>query len=313
MARMRVGRMRVGRMSALAAVVLLATTGCSRAGVEDKLRFGWPHGVTDQAQQMREMWTWSSVAALAVGVGVWGLTFWVCAFHRKKSDELPRQTALNLPLEIAYTIVPFLIIAVLFAYTAVIESNVNKLSAHPDTTVQVVGFKWNWQFNYLDRKDHTVDAEAAAKGVTPVVNTVGSVEEIPVLVLPVGKTIRIQEQSADVIHSFWVIDFLFKRDVIPGVDNQFEVTIQKEGAYVGRCAEYCGTYHSEMNFEVRAVSWDKYQQYLGELDKIGGADPDRQRKALAAIGEKDDHATTTYPFDTDRTGRQASQNQNQGS
>jgi cytochrome c oxidase subunit 2 len=306
------GRSRVARLSVLAVLVVLSTTGCTRAGIEDKLRFGWPVGITDQARQMREMWTWSSVAALAVGVLVWGLTFWVCVFHRKKGDELPRQTALNLPLEIAYTIVPFLIIAVLFAYTAVIESNVNKLSAKPDTTVQVVGFKWNWQFNYLDKKDHTVTQDAAAKGVTPVVNTVGSVEEIPVLVLPAHKTIRIQEQSDDVIHSFWVIDFLFKRDVIPGINNQFDVTIDQEGAYVGRCAEYCGTYHSEMNFEVRVVSWDKYQDYLNQLDQIGGADPDRQRKALGKIGVTD-HATTTYPFDTDRTARQASENQNGGS
>lgn len=305
-------RSRVARLSVLAVLVVLSTTGCTKAGIEDKLRFGWPTGITDQARQMREMWTWSSVAALTVGVLVWGLTFWVCVFHRKKSDELPRQTALNLPLEIAYTIVPFLIIAVLFAYTAVIETNVNKLAAKPDTTIQVVGFKWNWQFNYLDKKDHTVTDDAAAKGVTPVVNTVGSVEEIPVLVLPAHKTIRIEEQSDDVIHSFWVIDFLFKRDVIPGVDNKFDVNIDKEGAYVGRCAEYCGTYHSEMNFEVRVVSWDLYQKYLDTLDQLGGADPDRQRKALAAIGGPD-HATTTYPFDTDRTARQASQNQNSGS
>jgi cytochrome c oxidase subunit II len=284
----------------------VVVTGCSRADLEDKLRFGWPHGITDQAEKMRLMWTWSSVAALAIGALVWGLVFWTCTFHRKRGDELPRQTALNLPLEIAYTIVPFLIIAVLFAYTAVIENDVNKLSDKPDTRVQVVGFKWNWEFDYLDKRDHTVTADMESKGVTPFVNSVGSATEIPVLVLPVGRTVRIVEQSPDVIHSFWVIDFLFKRDVIPGLRNEFEVTIDREGAYVGRCAELCGTYHSEMNFEVRAVSWDKYQQYMDALDQVGGSDPDRQRKALAAIGETD-HAVSTYPFDTNRTARAPSQ------
>jgi cytochrome c oxidase subunit 2 len=285
----------------------VAVTGCSRAGLEDKLRFGWPHGVTDQAEKMRLMWSWSSVAALTVGAVVWGLVFWVCVFHRRRGEALPKQTALNLPLEIAYTIVPFLIIAVLFAYTAVIENDVNKVSANPDTKVQVVGFKWNWQFVYLDKKDHTVTPDAVSKGANGFVNTVGSADEIPVLVLPVGKKIVIDEYSPDVIHSFWVIDFLFKRDVIPGLDNKFEVTVNRQGAFVGRCAELCGTYHSEMNFEVRAVTWEKYQAYLNALDQIGGADPDRQRKALAAIGETD-HAVSTYPFDTDRTARQASEN-----
>jgi cytochrome c oxidase subunit II len=309
--RTRRGTFRVARMTAAAGLLAVAVTGCTRADVEDKIRFGWPPGVTEQAEKMRLMWSWSSVAALAVGLVVWGLTFWVCVFHRKRGDALPRQTALNLPLEIAYTIAPFLIIAVLFSYTAVIENEVVKVSAKPDTTVRVIGFKWNWEFDYLDQRDHSVTPEMEAKGVPPFVNTVGTVDQIPVLVLPVGKTVRIEEESDDVIHSFWVIDFLFKRDVIPGLANKFEVTIERPGAYVGRCAELCGTYHSEMNFEVRAVSWEKYQAYLTALDQIGGTDPDRQRKALTVIGEPN-RAVTTYPFDTNRTARQASENNRGG-
>jgi len=298
------------RLSAATGLLALAATGCTRAGIEDKLRFGWPRGVTDKAVVMREMWTWSTVAALLVGFGVWGLIFWTVTFHRKRDDELPRQTKLNLPLEIVYTIIPFLIVAVLFAYTATSENEVNRLTANPDTTVRVVGFKWNWEWDYLDRRDPVVAAspEAEAKGANPFVNTVGSAEEIAVLVLPVGRSIRIVEDSADVIHSFWVPEFLFKRDVIPGLRNEFEITIDRAGSYVGRCAELCGTYHSQMNFEVRAVSWATYQAYLDALAKIGGTDPDRQRKALDAIGEVD-HATTTYPFNTNRTARGASESQ----
>ena len=84
--------------------------------------------------------------------------------------------------------------------------------------------------------------------------------------LPTDRTIRFEVASADVIHSFWVPEFLFKLDVIPGNengrDNVFEVTVREEGAYVGRCAELCGTYHAYMNFEVRAVSGDDYDAYL---------------------------------------------------
>lgn len=259
---------------------------------------------------MRVLWTWSTVAALAVGFLVWGLIFWVVMRYRKKGDELPKQTKYNLPIEVVYSVMPFLIVAVLFAYTATTENSVDALSPNPDTQVRVVGFKWNWEFDYLDKRDPSVSADAESKGVNPYVNSVGGSDLIPVLVLPVGKTIRIIEESDDVIHSFWVPEFLFKRDVIPGLRNEFQITIEKEGAYVGRCAEFCGTYHSAMNFEVRAVSWDSYLSYLNALARIGGADPDRQRKALSAIGQVD-HAITTYPFDTDRTARQASEN-NQG-
>lgn len=305
-ARSRSGRL--ARVSAATVLLALAATGCTRAGIEDKLRFGWPRGVTDQAVTMRVLWTWSTVAALAVGALVWGLIFWTVTFHRKKGDELPRQTRFNLPIEIVYSVVPFLIIAVLFAFTATAENSVNRLTPDPDTKVRVVGFKWNWEFDYLDKRDPAVTADAESKGANPFVNTVGGADLIPVLVLPVGKKIRIVEESDDVIHSFWVPEFLFKRDVIPGLHNEFEITIEKEGAYVGHCAELCGTYHSEMNFEVRAVSWDRYESYLEALARIGGTDPDRQPKALTAIGAVD-HAVTTYPFNTDRTARDASQNQ----
>jgi cytochrome c oxidase subunit 2 len=147
-------------------------------------------------------------------------------------------------------------------------------------------------------------------------STVGSQNEIPVLVIPVNRTIRIVEHSYDVIHSFWVPDFLFKRDVIPygtastARDNQFEFTPTTTGSFVGRCAELCGIYHSQMNFEVRVVPESTFEAYVKALQTIGSADPARQAKALKmAMPSRSAYATTTYPFDTSRTARKASQKQ----
>jgi cytochrome c oxidase subunit 2 len=171
----------------------------------------------------------------------------------------------------------------------VIQTNVNKLSDNPDVTVEVVAFKWNWQFNYMTGPDTQAGAQTIA-------TTTGASDYIPVLVVPTGKTIRIEEHSKDVIHSFWVPDMLFKRDVFPGnVRNVFQVTIDQEGAYVGRCAELCGTYHSMMNFEVRAVSPDKYQQFL-DAKKAGKTTP----QAMQAIG-LEPYATKTFPFEFKET------------
>jgi cytochrome c oxidase subunit 2 len=298
--------LRTGGLTALVVGASLLLSGCTAKDWERNLRFGWPTGVTKQAERMRVLWTWSCVAALAVGVLVWGLIFWACIRYRKRGPELPRQRRENLAIEAVYTTLPFVIIGLLFWRTVVVENYVEKRSAHPDTTIQVTAFKWNWQFTYLD--EEALFPGKSGSDPANHANTVGTSTEIPILVVPRGETVRIVEHSRDVIHSFWVPEFLFKRDVIPmpaGHDNQFEFTATENGHYVGRCAELCGTYHSQMNFEVRVVDPAKYDDYLKALAAIGPDDPNRQAKALTAIGESP-FATTTHPFDTSRTSRQAS-------
>ncbi len=272
---------RLARLAALGLLGVFTLTGCDMPNNEF-WRFGWPEGITDEAESMRELWTGSVIAALIVGVLVWGLILYSVVAHRKRSDELPRQTAYNLPLEIAYTIAPFLIIAALFFFTVVTQNEVQERSDNPDETIAVNAFKWNWQFVYPE----TTGTDGAP------VNTIGTSTEIPILVLPIDRTIRFEVASADVIHSFWVPEFLFKLDVIPGNDNGrdnvFEVTVREEGAYVGRCAELCGTYHAYMNFEVRAVSGDDYDAYLAAREE--GLDTSA---ALEEIGQPGASSTTT--------------------
>lgn len=237
---------------------------------------------------MYDLWIASCIAALAVGVFVWGLIFWCVVRYRKRGNALPVQTRYNLPMEFLYTIAPILIVSVLFYYTAIVQTDVDKLSKNPDVTVEVVAFKWNWQFNYRDGQGPDANTTAS---------TLGTSEVIPVLVLPTNRSIRFEETSRDVIHSFWVPELLFKRDVMPGkIRNVFEVSsLDAEGAYVGRCAELCGSYHAFMNFELRVVSPEKYDQFLAA--KQAGKST---QEALTEIGEEP-YAETTRPFDTRRT------------
>jgi cytochrome c oxidase subunit 2 len=189
-----------------------------------------------------------------------------------------------MPIEIVYSIAPFLVVSVLFYYTAVVQTDVNRIGG-AQMTVEVQSSKWNWTFAYPDTNGP--DGQPVA--------TVGTDDYIPVLVLPTNTRIQFVEHSVDVIHSFWVPELLFKRDVFPGnVVNRFETTITQEGAYVGHCAELCGTYHSMMNFEVRAVSPDAFQRWLAAKSD-GASTPD----ALRAIGQAP-LATTTQPFPTKR-------------
>jgi cytochrome c oxidase subunit 2 len=169
---------------------------------------------------------------------------------------------------------------------------VDKLSKNPDQVVEVVAFKWNWQFNYRD---------GVGKDAHTVASTLGSSDVIPLLVLPTGRSIRFEETSKDVIHSFWVPELLFKRDVFPGnTRNTFEVTLDKTGRYVGRCAELCGTYHAFMQFEMVVVTPDKFDQFLA-AKKAGATTQD----AMGVIGYTGDqrYAIKTKPFNTRRQGQ----------
>jgi cytochrome c oxidase subunit 2 len=274
---------RLARLAALGLLGVLTLTGCEMPNNEF-WRFGWPNGITEQSQEMRRLWTGSVIAALLVGFAVWGLILWSVVRHRKRSDELPKQTAYNLPLEIVYTILPFLIIAGLFFFTVVVQDKVLKRSDNPDETIAVRAFKWNWEFTYPDAKGQ--DGQP--------VSTVGTTSQVPILVLPTDRKIRFELTSADVIHSFWVPEFLFKLDVIPGNENGrnnvFEVTVHEKGAYVGRCAELCGTYHAYMNFEVRSVPSGDFDAYISARESGLST-----YEALESIGQPG-QATTTEPL-----------------
>jgi cytochrome c oxidase subunit 2 len=274
-----------------AVTLLMVLSGCSVEGVGKAFgNFGWPdRGISLQAHQMYDLWIASVIAALVVGIFVWGLIFWCIIRYRKRGDELPVQTRFNMPMEVLYTVTPILVVAVLFYYTAIVQTNVDKLSKNPDQIVQVTAFKWQWEFDYRD---------GMGVGAKTTVSTVGSADVIPLLVLPIGEKIRFEETSKDVIHSFWVPELLFKRDVFPGsIRNVFEVTLDKTGRYVGRCAELCGTYHAFMQFELVAVTPDQFNTYM-QARKAGQT----VQQGMAAMGYTGDaeYAITTKPLNTRR-------------
>lgn len=196
-----------------------------------------------------------------------------------------------MPIEALYTVVPLIIVSVLFYFTARDESKLLDTSKKPDLTVNVVGFQWSWCFNYVENVDGSEgdaktdenlaaipdrfkkDFPQSAGGVytcgipgdeNPQTGNPG-----PTLWLPKGKTVRFVLTSRDVIHSFWVVPFLMKQDVIPGHTNAFQVTPNQEGTFLGKCAELCGVDHSRMLFNVKVVSPERYEQHLKELAEKG--------------------------------------------
>jgi cytochrome c oxidase subunit 2 len=208
-------------------------------------------------------------------------------------------------VEIVSVVLPTIIVAGIFSYTVVVQNDVDKHIPNPDVRVNVTAFQWNWKFDYPDNPTGRP------------ISTLGTSETIPLLVLPTDRSIEFTLDSQDVIHSFFVPEFLFKRDVFPDpekndTDNVFLIDkIDREGAFVGRCAELCGSYHSAMNFEVRALNPDLYGRYLQlrtQNNPITGV-PNTAGEALAALNCGElcaPEATTTYPFHTERNERSAS-------
>jgi cytochrome c oxidase subunit 2 len=234
-------------------VLLLALVALAGCGLVDH---AGKEGSSAQGRDIFDLWRGSVVAALVVGGIVWVLIGWAFLRYRRRGDELPSQRQYIVPLEVVYTTVPVLIVAVLFALSYRTQRDVDALTSDPDLVIEVEGFQWQWQFHYVE-EDITVT---------------GLPDDPPVMVLPVDTTVRLVLSSHDVIHSFYVPDFLFKRDVIPGVKNKVEVDVTDVGRYTGRCAEFCGLDHARMTFEVDAVTMDDFRDWVADRQVAGDGD-----------------------------------------
>lgn len=208
--------------------------------------FGGFKGATDQGHAAFHMWEWSLLTAMAVGAIVWILIFWSVIRYRKRGDDLPKQIRYSTPVEIVYTVVPILIVIGLFYFTVIVEDRIDAVSPTPAVTVKVTGYQWAWRFDYQ------------GSGVS----VVAGPNHLPQLVLPVGVTTRINLVSNDVVHGFYIPAFNFSRYAQPGVTNTFDFNPTESGTFVGRCAQYCGLYHSQMLFSVKTVSRGEFRTWL---------------------------------------------------
>lgn len=201
--------------------------------------WGAPESASDQGDDIVSLWRLFVPLALVIGALVWGLIIWSVLRYRRRGAgaELPPQTRENLPIEVFYTAVPLVIVAALFTTSVITQRRVDRLSSRPDVVVEVEGFQWQWRFRYVQEG----------------VSVVGLPDRPPELALPTGKTARVVLISRDVIHSFYVPGFLFKRDAIPGITNRFDITPNRPGVHTAACAEFCGLRHDDMGFTVRVL------------------------------------------------------------
>jgi cytochrome c oxidase subunit 2 len=222
-------------------------------------------GVTNHTDRIVGLWTTAWIILWLVGIIAWALMGWAMLVYRRRKGEtgMPAQLRYNNPIEVLFTIVPLILVIGFFAFTARDIAAIEQPTENPDVVIQVIGKQWSWDFNYVDANVYDTGIQAQFEGQT------GVPETLPALYLPVGKTVQIDLSSRDVIHSFWVIDFLYKKDMFPGKTNHMYFTPQVEGTYMGKCAELCGEYHSMMLFQVKVVSQAEYDTHLASLAAKG--------------------------------------------
>lgn len=248
----------------VAASLMLLLSGCSQEEFSRGFLPGVP-GVTNHTDRITGLWTTSWIVLWGVGIIAWGLMFYAIIVYRRRKGEtgLPAQLRYNNPIETLFTIVPLIITVGFFAFTARDMAAIEQPTANPDVKIQVVAKQWSWDFNYVNGNVYDSGIQSQFAGEK------GSEAALPVLYLPVNKSVQIDLTARDVIHSFWVVDFLYKKDMFPGRVNHMYFTPQVEGTYKGKCAELCGEYHSMMLFNVKVVSQAEYDAHIAALAAAG--------------------------------------------
>jgi len=209
-----------------------------------------PRTVTEQGRAIEHLYNAFLAAAVVVWGLVTGLMLWAIVRYRARARRLPPQIHGNNRLELAWTVVPAIVVLVLFVLSFAAQHRVTAMVPAPSARIDVQAFQWQWQFRHLG-PDGRVRRDV-----------IGVPGRRPVLVVPVGRTVRFRLTSADVTHSFFVPRSMYKRMAIPGRVNEFDLTFDVAGRFAGNCAQYCGLDHSQMLFDVEAVSPERYEAYL---------------------------------------------------
>lgn len=212
-----------------------------------------PDPASREGRSISSLYQFVLVLAVIVAAIVWGLLSVAILRYRRRpadraSEAIPPQIGGHIPLEALWTIVPLLTILIIFGLTLVTLDDVEARRGDDPIELHVEAFRWGWRMSY------------PAEGVA----VEGFLDPGPEAVVPVGRPLQITLTSADIIHAFYVPEFLYKRDAIPGHPQVFELTVERAGTYTGQCAEFCGVFHSRMPFSIRAVGESEYEAWLNE-------------------------------------------------
>ncbi|TXN13974.1 cytochrome c oxidase subunit II [Methylobacterium sp. WL122] len=215
--------------------------------------------VTENARDILQFESWVHWLSLAICVFVLGLILWCIYRFSEKRNPTPSKTTHNTLIEVAWTIVPVLIL-VAVAIPSFRLLRVQLSDPKSDVMIKVTGHAWYWSYEYPADQgggfsfDANIDEDKQPR----------LLQADNEMVVPVNKIVKIQVTAADVMHSWAMPSFGFKIDAVPGRLNQFWFKADREGMYHGQCSELCGQRHAYMPIVVRVVNDEAYAAWLGE-------------------------------------------------
>ncbi len=221
-------------------------------------------GITDISNEVFELHMLIFWICVAIGVLVFGVMFYSMYAHTRKKNPVPATFDDNHKLEIAWTIIPFLILIAM-----AIPASKTLIKMYDDTAgdinIQVTGYQWKWQYRYLEDEvsffsNLATDWDEINNLVPKGENYLQEVDEM--VVIPTGKKVRFLITANDVIHSWWMPAFAIKQDAIPGFVNTAWTKVDVPGIYRGKCTELCGKNHGFMPIVVKVVEQDEYEEWV---------------------------------------------------
>ncbi|OAI43788.1 hypothetical protein AYO38_10400 [bacterium SCGC AG-212-C10] len=244
---------------ALVFVALLALLSVNVAFAYDGT--GQRPGITDQAHKMHDLYLLVLAIGSIVFVAVEGALIFILIRFRRRDDTLPAQTHGNNLLEVVWTSIPVIIVVILFVFSFITLVDVEDEGHEQDLTVDVTGFQWQWKF---DLNSNDLGPNSDKSGENKTITILGTSSAEPTIVIPVNENVQFRLHASDVIHSFYVQDFLYKLDVIPGRENKFTVRATETGTFPGQCAEFCGDDHALMRFHLKVVTRAEFDAWAAE-------------------------------------------------
>ncbi len=255
----------------------LGLLSCSTAALADWSALNMPRGVTPVSQQVYDLHMLIFWICVVIGVVVFGAMFYSIYYHRKSCGAVAANFHESTGVELAWTIVPFLIL-VGMAIPATKTLIAMEDTSGTEMTVKITGYQWMWQYEYVGEDVSFFSAMATPREQIYDLadkNEHYLLEVDNPLVLPVDTRVRLLTTAADVIHAWWVPELGWKRDAIPGFVNDNWTLIEEPGVYRGQCAELCGKDHGFMPIVIHALPKDEYQQWLA----------DQQGRQVAAVAD----------------------------
>jgi cytochrome c oxidase subunit 2 len=277
-----------GLIAGMSAMPALAQDGLEIIGVPIDRSLGFQPAVTELARDLQWLDAMILYIITAIVVFVTALMGYVIIRYNRRANPNPASFTHNSPVEIAWTVIPVLILTVIGVYSLPVLFKQQEIP-EADLTIKVTGNQWYWGYEYVDHGfgfdsfmigdgkvlNDEVEAELAAAGYTRDEFLLATDTAV---VVPVGQIVVMQLTGADVIHSWTIPAFGVKQDAVPGRLSQLWFKAEKEGVYFGQCSELCGKDHAYMPITVKVVAQEAYEEWLkGAIDEYAMLAPHAAR------------------------------------